>query len=157
MPRIVYPSAHVTETIHAIIATRALPVHWHYVHMDDCTVCSGFDPLCAACHGTGQQRRHGYVVVSGLVQLGELQAPEYVQVGRLLDGNARLIFAYPLPTVVSGYWNDTKESILASGVLSLLRPGQLFMTDTHVFEYLSHTFDGRPYNRLTVLTRIVGS
>lgn len=144
--RIIYPD--VTETIHAIIQTRALPVEAFIPYIVACTVCSGYDPFCSGCHGLGQQRVFDHVTLSGIVRWDNIDEKRAYQTGLVYRGDATCVFPYTA-TVYSGQYG------VYSGERGVTDQASLYRVDTTMFEQISRFFEGRPYNRVVVVLRQV--
>lgn len=144
--RIIYPD--VTETIHAIIQTRALPVEVLIPYTVACTVCSGYDPFCSGCHGLGQQRVFEYLTLSGSVRWDKIDEQRAYQIGLVYRGDATCIFPYTT-TVYSGYYG------VYSGERAVTDQAAFYRVDATVFEQIARFFEGRPYNRIVLVLRQV--
>lgn len=144
--RIIYPD--VTETIHAIIRTRALPVDVLIPYTVICTVCSGYDPFCSGCHGLGQQRVFDQLTLSGSVRWDKIDEKRAYDAGLTYRGDAVCIFPYTA-TVYSGLYG------IYSGERDVTDRAAFYRVDTVTFEQTARMFEGRPYNRIVVVLRQV--
>lgn len=144
--RIIYPD--VTETVHAIIQTRALPVQVSIAYTVACTVCSGYDPFCSGCHGLGQQRLFEQLTLSGSIRWDQIDEKRATAVGLVYRGDAVCVFPYT-NTVYSGVY------AVYSGERSVTEHASFYTIDTTVFEPVARFFEGRPYNRIVVVLRQV--
>lgn len=144
--RIIYPD--VTETVHAIIRTRAVPVHAMIAHTIACTLCSGYNPLCSGCHGLGSQRVYDTVTFSGLIRWDQIDEKRATAVGLVYRGDAVCTVPHT-DTVYSGNYSAY------SGEYALLQRTAFYRVDTAIFEPIAQFFEGRPYNRIVVVLRQV--
>lgn len=146
--RIIYPD--VTETVHEIIRTRAVPVSAMIAYTISCTVCSGYDPFCSGCHGLGDQRVYDTVTLSGLIRWNQIDEKRATAVGLVYRGDAECVFPHT-NTLYSGSYG------LYSGEYNVVQQASFYRVDTVVFEPIARFLEGRPYNRIVLVFRQVDS
>ncbi len=143
--KIIYPD--IRMTMHAIINTRALPVIWYIDHTEPCLHCSGvFNPLCSFCQGTGQQRITYAYVVSGLVRPKEWFATQQTRYAVFIDGDVEVVVPY-----TGAGFAPLSGTAIYSGSFAVVAHAQRFAISGALFERTSHTVEGVPPNRITVI------